>query len=420
MQFVRKVILFSVFIFVTGIVIGCSNPSSPSAIDLNSEGTNHQGETVVSAVKKSGILAVDASCGNPNDWLPDDMALQACLDRGGTVVLDPGSPGYIVNGLNGEPTKGLVIKSGTHLTSSGGSMRATIIAGKDLRDFILRTPNGGASNFEIRDISFDGMLDTMTSAGPYRVPDSNCNAGNLALEGSNFRFIHNESKHSLCGTGLILIGSFYDVQDNYIAYNGTDEFAGGPWSDGITAISCDHGYIAHNVFVDNTDIDLAIGGGLGCTVELNTIGHFGKSSFSGLNIGNFSGGDHTGSFYRANTIYSSSPNRMRMGLSIGSHMWDTGVWVLNAGNVTDNVIYGANINLVVDGIYGGTVQRNTMHDPYHVAGQTCNYSGMNYTVNSLHATNTSLQSGWTEMKYDSDSCPSVPLNPLNLKNWMRK
>ncbi|MBI2062126.1 MAG: hypothetical protein HYT64_00300 [Candidatus Yanofskybacteria bacterium] len=422
MRSLGKVLLICLLL-VSVTFVGCGSPTSPTTLDLNSEELNRLGERLDSATATSDVSSVEPSCGNPDDLLPDDSALQDCLDRGGEILLQPGSPespGYIVNGLNGDPTRGLIIKSNTRLTSASG--RARIIAGRDLKGFILKTSPGGANNFEIQNISFDGMLDAVTSTGLYRVPEKNCNAGNLALEGSNFRFVLNESKHALCGTGLILFGSSYDIQHNYIAFNGTDYLSGGPWSDGITALYCDRGYIAHNTFIDNTDIDLVVGGGYGCVVELNTIAQYGKHAFSGLNIGNMASsasGDHSGSSFRGNTIYSSSPNRMSMGISVGSHMWNKDVWVSNAGEVKDNTVYGADVNIVVDGIRGGTVANNNFRNPVRVASDNCNHSGYDYIVNSPHAIGAILQPGWTELSYDSDVCPPAPKSDLRISNWMQ-
>ncbi len=135
---------------------------------------------------------------SPNDWADDTAALQACLNAGGTVVLDPGSPGYVVNGLNGDVTKGLVLGvSGTTLTSSQAPTRATIIAGRNLFAHVLRTtPGVGVSTFTINYITFNGMVDDVWVDGPYRFRRDDCtdpedefrqpgveyNPGNLMLQ----------------------------------------------------------------------------------------------------------------------------------------------------------------------------------------------------------------------------------------------
>lgn len=357
--------------------------------------------------------------GNPIDDRPDDAAIQYCLDRFSVVVLDPGTPGYIINGVfshGDDHGQGLVIRqNGTIIKSSAGATtRATIIAGRDLFGHILETAAGGVSDFVIQDIRFDGMVDCVPgnsdscsplvappTDGAWRRHRDDCyddggvhNAGNLQLEGIRYRFTHNESKHAMCGSGLGLLGRFYHVEDNYIAFNGRDQFAlpnrtclvtkpdgtckyyDAPWSDGITSLSCDGGEIWKNVLVDNTDIDLVVGGGSSCSVLDNTIWHGGKYAFAGLDIGNFNNsGVHTGSQFSGNKITNTVVNedapgkfvpRLGIGLLVGSHPWsqnaifdvkDTGTVGSSspiAGrpdvDVGPNVISGANANLVVDGV----------------------------------------------------------------------
>ena len=388
----------NVALVVFGVVIfsGCDSKMPSSSLTAP---TGVQGVGVANF--KGGALNAVGNCGNPNDWESDDAALQACLDRGGNIDLEPGSPGYIVNGLNGDRTRGLwLTRSGTVLTSSGAT-RARIIAGRDLYAAILQT-EGSVSNFVIRSISFDGMVDEMAENGPYRRRRDDCvdgrAPGNIFLQGNGFQFRDNESQHAMCGTGLGLLGSSYDVQHNYVSYNGRDKNSGAPgapWSDGMTVLSCERGYIAHNVLVDNTDIDLVLGGGRGCVVESNTIAHFGKYAFAGLGIGNFNNnGDHTGSEFRGNKIYSGVPDRLSMGILVGSHPWSTQVWVHNAGRVVGNTSYGNVLNLVVEGVRGGEVVGNNVYDPQG-SDSGCGKHSMNYVVNPAHVTNTKLQDGWT-------------------------
>ena len=63
--------------------------------------------------------------------MADDAGLQCRLDAGGTIFLEPGSPGYIVN-------SGLMLKQhGTKLISSAIPQLATVIAGQNLWNWIL-------------------------------------------------------------------------------------------------------------------------------------------------------------------------------------------------------------------------------------------------------------------------------------------
>jgi len=401
--------LFTLFV-ICSLIVACDNPTSPTSIDRSVQvntgrETNNQSSETISSE--------DGICGNPSDWISDDSALQACLDGGGDIVLAQGEPGYIINGLNGDPRRGLwITHDGTRITSASTSSRARIIAGRDLFAHILSTPpNEVVNNFSIRHIIFNGMVDEMVVGGAYRRMRDSCfdpggNPGNISLNGNGFEFRNNASTHAMCGSGLGIVGSNFNIQNNYIAYNGRDRFSdyqGMPWSDGITVISCNGGYIGHNTIVDNTDIDLVIGGGHGCVVELNKIAHYGKYAFAGLNVGNFNrSGNHAGSEFRGNTVSSKVRNRLSIGILVGSHPWTSRVDVVNAGRVVGNTSFGNVINLVVDGVYGGEVTGNNVYNPSGDQGLGDCSNSLNYTVYPPHVLNTKLQSGWVPFQYDGD------------------
>jgi hypothetical protein len=216
-------------------------------------------------------IVASASCtgADPNDWVPDDAALQACINAGGTLYLDPGSPGYIVN-------SGLVLNRNNIIITSSGApgTRATIMAGQDLNAYIITT-NGPVNGFEISYISFQGMVHDNT---PWRLHRDECVAdshtpGNIAVEGNGFTIAHNESMHAMCGSGMLVLGSGFQIYDNYVAYSGRDRFDGAPgahWADGITALHCSSSSIHDNTVVDNTDVDI-VEDGDHCLVYNNDI-----------------------------------------------------------------------------------------------------------------------------------------------------
>jgi hypothetical protein len=353
-------------------------------------------------------LLSDYRCGNPNDWVPDDTALQSCLDSG-RLILDPGFPGYIVNGLNGDVKRGLLIKySDTIIQSSSGNAR--IIAGRDLYGSMLKTERG-LSNYSISNIIFDGMVDDFVDGGPYRKRREDCvvggDLGNIVLQGYGFVFDNNESINAMCGSGLGILGRDFIITNNRVSNNGRDKYqkiSGFPWADGITVLHCDGGYIGHNILEDNTDIDLIIGGGRECVVEWNMIVHTDKYGFAGLGIGNFNNdGNHKGSEFRHNLIYSRVPNKLAMGIVVGSHPWTTKVDVINAGRIIANTSYGNVFNMVVDGVYGGVIEGNNLYSPQG-NDTNCGSYGANYIVNPGHVSNMSLQSGWVPFLYDEWQC----------------
>lgn len=386
------------------------SPTAPSSVVLDGGSATSGSVSSVNSVPAQ-------SCGNPNDQLPDDELFDACTERGGRIELQDGNPGYIINGLRGDVNRGIWLKKPRTVLTSNGAGMAKIIAGRDLFAAILQTtPYQWVDNFTIDQISFNGKVDDLAEDGsPYRRRRDDCGLGgapgNVVLQGNGFRFVNNESKNAMCGTGLGLGGKF-EVQNNFIFSNGRDAFSGAPgypWADGMTVLYCDGGYIAHNTITDNTDIDLVLGGGGGCVAELNTITHVNKYAFCGLGIGNFqspSAGNHPGSEYRGNKVYSNGANKLSMGICAGSHMWSTSTNVFNAGRVVGNTVRGGSIGLVVDGVFGGEIFGNNVSDPIDDSTDegVCRRSGLKYTVYPPHVKNTTLQEGWTPLRYDYDEC----------------
>ncbi|MBY0492705.1 MAG: right-handed parallel beta-helix repeat-containing protein [Cyanobacteria bacterium] len=373
--------------------------------------------------------------------------------------------------------KGLYIKANTTLTAAGGSenARARILAGRHLFARILRTEEHiPTPNVVIRYIEFNGMVDQVcgetdaTDPNPSlsdcqnylpqesgdltnlawrvrkgTVPDviDDCSddgadghPGNLLLQGPNYIaggtpliFAYNHSVEALCGSGLGLFGHF-NVDNNYIARNGRDvytEHDNGetPWSDGITALWCHNGFITNNLLVDNTDIGIAIFGSNTCTVAGNIIVNTGKYGFAGLNPGNSPSeppatpGEHTNSEFRDNTIYTLVPDKLAIGLLLGTHPWKTEPqWTAhNVGNVYGNVVYNTVTNMVIDGIEGGNVYAN------NVGGATsgidgmgdCDPGGLPYVVNTDDVGSAVYQTGWEYLVYHPDGCVSGKL----FSNW---
>jgi len=349
-------------------------------------------------------IAASASCpgADPNDWTPDDAALQACINAGGTLFLDPGSPGYIVN-------SGLTLNTDNIVITSSGApgTRATIIAGRDLNAYIISTTPRPVYGFDISYIRFDGMVHDNT---PWRLHRDECTApshtpGNIAVQGNSFKVRHNESVNAMCGSGMIVLGSNFEVYDNYVAYNGRDQFDPAPgdhWSDGITALNCSSSSIHDNIAVDNTDVDIVVDGDH-CLVYSNGIFNGGAYAFAGIQVGFFGFGNQVGSEYWNNSIHGDADDRLGIGLMVGFDPWDSSVQLTYAGYVHDNVIDGAGINLVIEGIDAGTIVNNSMSNPRGTwAGVDCQKGPLNYTAWDFGSA--TIQPGWTPMSYDNGVC----------------
>ena len=420
------------------------------------------------------VTVVNCAPIDPTDDIPDDAGLQCRLNQGGTIELQPGSPGYIVDGspstdgyANG---RGVYIKQhGTHLTANpfGGDILARIIAGPDLWGDILRTDpdpamdGTGVHDVEIDHIVFDGRVDVLVGGLPLRIHREECDtrgSGNLTLNVHGLRFHDNQTTNAMCGTSLQLFGLPNDgdtpafpfvLERNYIAGNGRDYRhlgSGARWADGITLLWCDRGTIVNNLFADNTDIDFTIGGSSNCTVAFNTIAHFHKYAFTGLNIGSSAGGiagDHAGSNFTDNTIYTGRSdtlaepqacvpfgtldpglieNQLSIGILIGSHPWASTVWVTNGGTLARNKSHHNVMNLVVDGVCAGThdvngncpsssppgvtIENNVPSCPRGTLGKgQCHEGGHNFTFNPDHTGSTAgWQPGYENLWYDNDKC----------------
>lgn len=270
----------------------------------------------------------------PNDGDRDDRQIEACLDGGGTVTL---ASGYYYVGQT------IMLRvGGTVLTGNSGD-RPILLATDDL---------------------FGPMLEVA--------------AGTNEVDGSNF-----------------------EITNSYFGGNGIPEDEPGAsarWSDGLTLLRCDNGYVAYNDALDNTDIGIVVGGGNGCTIEHNTLRNYYKYAFAGLHIGSFPNGvrTHPNSFYRWNET-DSGYDKQAFGLVIGFHPWGNEPvdW---AGEVVDNASYGAVTTLAIDGINGGVIQRNIWGGAQGSNGFGCNSGLADYTAG--HFGSASLQGGYLARIYD--------------------
>jgi hypothetical protein len=222
----------------------------------------------------------------------------------------------------------------------------------------------------------------------------------------------------VCASGMSVDGSNFRVTNSWFAYNGwpgdeTDPQIGEPWSDGLTVLSCNDGSIIEsNHFVDNTDVDLIVGGGSGCLITDNHIDHYQTRGFAGLMVESFNGaGDHSGITYSGNTV-TSTLDQLAFGIMVGHHPWTSQLNILNVGSVQGNTASGAVINLQIEassGIAGGQVTGNT------VSGAAGTSTGgffrcaivTNYAVYEPHAVGIVYDVGYEVVQFDSQQCNRV-------------
>ncbi len=251
---------------------------------------------IVTALCVSQAPSAGAQCPEPNafDQEPDTEAIQCLLDQGGTIVLNADTTYAYFIAPHPVTGQGLVLRrSDTVLTSTSAyGYRALLRATSNLNVPMLQIESGAVSNYRIEKIWFYGAR--FDRAAP------NCNGDqsvNLWLRGTGWTVDNIESDAAPCNTSTVVDGSnsSFTISNSWFANNGwgEDELPGGScsatrcWADGLTVHACVGGWIHHNHFRDNTDVDLVTGGGPNCTVEDNDVSHTLSYGFAGIHVGWF-------------------------------------------------------------------------------------------------------------------------------------
>lgn len=352
-----------------------------------------------------------AQCEQPNgnDELDDSRAIECLLNLtpGGTVVLNADvTYGYYIGQTVILRTSGVTFTS----TSQWG-YRALLIAMPNLNGNIFEVQDGTISDYTISRIWFYG--DKYDRVNP---PCGSDDAANVRLRGTRFTVDDVESAAAPCATSMVLDGttSDFEVRDSWFANNGWPEGSGhgSNWADGLTLNQCRNGWVHHNHFVDNTDVDLVTGGtgnDRWCVIENNFIDHYQWHGFGGIHVGWFPSdipgvaGNHSGLRVSGNTI-NSGYNHLAFGLVVGSHPWsmDPLKQATHAGSVFSNGMSGAVVNLGVDGAFaGGSVTGNTYTGNQGNWGLYCTAS-MNYGAG--HNGGATVEGGFTPFKWDNGNC----------------
>ncbi len=94
------------------------------------------------------------------------------------------------------------------------------------------------------------------------------NAANHGCNGC--QFTNSVSMWAVCGTGYEWTGLSPVITDSVFAHNG-DHFTKNMWSDGLTLNSADGALVSGCTFLDNSDVNLIIGGGVAARLENNLV-----------------------------------------------------------------------------------------------------------------------------------------------------
>lgn len=337
---------------------------------------------------------------NPYDDRPDDGALQTCLDSyDRTLLVAEGRPDYV-----GYVIADTVIlrRDGALLTTADSPRKAVILADPALAEPLL---SAQANRFEISFIRFDGAQERRVVR--LKACSETRNYRNVELRGVGFQIRYVESTRAVCGSGMTIgASSRFQVVNSWFYDNGRQpEDAEGHtdlWADGLNVFNCAGATIRDNVFWDNTDVDLGVNGGPGCSVYRNRVEHFGKYAFAGIVVGDPS---RAGGEFTANTV-SSARDMLGFGMVVGCHVWpQCGNGYATRLVVANNIMTGAVVNMVVDGLNGGAVEQNTMRNPQGTRALNC-ATAADYVV--AHVIDVRLQSGYIVRPTDFGTpCPGV-------------
>jgi len=363
---------------------------------------------------------------NPNDSNADDGAIQQCLNLGGTVLLSSGQPGYIVANTLHIVVGGTLQNPGTVITKNGTGPNPVVVADPGLG---VTASEGGilvsasVNGFQIFNVTFDGNKANRNRADCDRRGNSFFTS--LSFSADDFKLVGITSTNALCGSNAAVNGNRFEVGSSTFSNGGfpfQPQDVGGQVADGLTVLKCARdpelpattAWIHDNFLSNNTDVNMALGGGQNCTVENNYIWNDSAHGHAGINVGWFppafpgSGGNYAGTIIRNNTIVSGTidfgtgqkttiANMLSFGIAAGFEPWwyedsepashGVNAFVSNAGTISNNTIQGAVINLAIEGIGMGTVSGNSLSDPRgdFFFGAACNtshpgMSAQNYTA----------------------------------------
>ena len=180
--------------------------------------------------------------------------------------------------------------------------------------------------------------------------------GGLRVEARNFTIKKSVIREATCYTAIeVRAGSDrFVAHNNIIGPNGIHSMAK-MWADGLTVHDSSGANISKNLFYDNTDVQLILGGCQRCLIIGNRFRHSGSfegASFAELMLQSWpsTSGNFSQSLSRHNDIDCTPQQRCGYGIMIGSNPWYIGR--VSGGEVTKNRVRFAIMGLNIDELSG--------------------------------------------------------------------
>lgn len=213
-----------------------------------------------------------------------------------------------------------------------------------------------ASSVNLSHLIVRGVGTTPRQRGYCAQPDQRPSGGGIRVTGSNFSLRRSLLRDFACYTALEVTAAAKRpvIAGNVIGPNG-DHRPGEVWADGITIHDSESALVNDNVFTDNTDVQLVLGGCRSCRIENNRFAHSGafeRASFAELMLHSWpnTSGDFTGTVVRGNRIDCGAARSCGYGIMIGAAPWYEGR--MNGGTITGNSVRNALLGINIDGLTG--------------------------------------------------------------------
>ncbi len=298
---------------------------------------------------------------------PTGLQLQDCLDSlppGATLALPP------IRFVVMQP---LVLRRRVTLTTAGASGGRCGEDGAGCAILALRlAPSADPAQRAVTVAGSGSRLDHLVIEGgkadPARDDAAACNGigrasmGGLAITGREVTITGTVVRDVACYSAVVADPGADGLrfEDNAVLDNGThDRHA--MWADGLTLIDGANDVVRHNLFRDNTDVQLVLGGCLRCTVSGNRLEETtrpGAGAFAGLLIHGWphTSGDYAGTTISGNAIDCGPARACGFGLGVGGRAWYASP--TSGGLVAENAVSRAQVGIDVDGVSGRVAMRD--------------------------------------------------------------
>ena len=321
---------------------------------------------------------------------PANGALQQCINQtptGGTLQIPVGT--YKISGTVFINKPMTFRTAGT--AGAAGNCEAAGVACAVLKADPNLNVTSGLLNVSSNNVILDHLIvDGNRNARLGGPAASTCIGGNnragtnIFVSGcTNCRFTKSVTREALCGTALSWVGDGARITNSVVRNNGNG-ITRRLWADGLTLLKSNNATVNNNLFVNNSDVALILGGSTNSTVAGNTIQQNDRVVFAAFMLSNFNNsqpGIFTGTTIRNNTI-SCGNFWCDFGIMLGHHPWQV-TNTLVGGTVRNNSVTNAWQPINIDGagtaaspitVYGNTINGFSVRTVGCGPGQTSAYN----------------------------------------------